>query len=133
MTVILTNTHPSLRQGWQPLCRISEVSANPTAFRLLGQQWVAWKGPDGDVRVFEDRCPHRLAPLSLGVCEGEGVRCGYHGWLYDAAGRCIEIPALEPGATIPPRAQLRAPAAVALDHGMVFVAIEAPLTTAPTL
>ncbi len=133
MTVTLTNTHPSLRQGWQPLCRISEVSANPTAFRLLGEQWVAWKGPDGDVRVFEDRCPHRLAPLSLGVCEGEGVRCGYHGWLYDAAGRCIEIPALGPGATIPPRAQLRAPAAVALDHGMVFVAIEAPLTTAPTL
>lgn len=109
------------------------MTTSPTAFRLLGQAWVTWLTPGGDVRVFEDRCPHRRAPLSLGVCEGDGVRCGYHGWLYDDAGQCVEIPALGDGAVIPPRARLRAPAAVTLDHGMVFVSIDEPLTPAPTL
>jgi phenylpropionate dioxygenase-like ring-hydroxylating dioxygenase large terminal subunit len=133
VTTTISNTHRSLLRGWQPLCRVSEVSSSPTAFRLLGQQWVTWLTPGGDVKVFDDRCPHRLAPLSLGVCEGEGVRCGYHGWLYDVDGRCVEIPALGQDAAIPARARLRSPAAVVLDHGMVFVAVEEPLTSAPIL
>ena len=133
MTATISNTHPSLLRGWHPLCRITEVTSSPTAHRLLGQPWVTWRAPSGDVRVFEDRCPHRRAPLSLGVCEGDGVRCGYHGWLYDVDGRCTEIPALGEGAAIPSRARLRSPAAVALDHGMVFVAIEEPLTPVPSL
>jgi phenylpropionate dioxygenase-like ring-hydroxylating dioxygenase large terminal subunit len=122
-----------MRQSWQPLCRQSEVSKTPTAFKLLGQQWVTWRNPHGDIKVFENRCPHRFAPLSLGTCEGDGVRCGYHGWLFDVDGTCIEIPALGDGSPIPSRAQLRAPAAVSCDHGMVFIAIEQPITDAPTL
>lgn len=133
MDETLTNTHPSLRQGWLPLCRISEVSARPQAFKLLGQQWVTWLDSSGTVRVFEDRCPHRLAPLSLGACEGDGIRCGYHGWVFDAAGDCVEIPALGVDATIPPRARLTGPAQVATDHGMVFIAIDEPFTEPPSL
>lgn len=122
-----------MRRAWQPLCRQSEVTATPTAFKLLGEQWVAWRNPRGDIKVFADRCPHRFAPLSLGSCDGDGVRCGYHGWLFDTDGSCIEIPALGVGSPIPSRAQLRAPSGVALDHGMVFIAIDEPLTNAPTL
>ncbi len=129
----LTNLHPSMRRGWQPLCRQSDVVSTPTAFTLLGQQWVTWRTTDNVVKVFENRCPHRFAPLSLGTCEGDGVRCGYHGWLFDADGSCIEIPALGEGATLPSRAQLRGPAAVALDHGMVFIAVDDPITDIPTL
>jgi nitrite reductase/ring-hydroxylating ferredoxin subunit len=128
----LTNLHPSMRRGWQPLCRQSDVVSTPTAFTLLGQQWVTWRTTDNVVKVFENRCPHRFAPLSLGTCEGDGVRCGYHGWLFDADGSCIEIPALGEGAPLPSRAQLRAPAAVALDHGMVFIAVDHPITDVPT-
>jgi len=129
----LTNLDPSLRRGWLPLCRSSEVSARPQAFKLLGQQWVAWLDGAGTVRVFEDRCPHRRAPLSLGACESDGIRCGYHGWVFDAHGDCVEIPALGVDAIIPSRARLSGPAQVAVDHGMVFIAIDEPFTEPPLL
>lgn len=130
---LFTNTHSSLRRGWLPLCREVEVTNRPSSHKLLGRQWVAWRDPEGEVRVFEDRCPHRMAPLSLGSCEVEGLRCGYHGWLFNAAGECVEIPALGPKATIPPRARLVGPAGVYVDHSMVFIAIEDPVTEPPCL
>jgi vanillate O-demethylase monooxygenase subunit len=85
------------------------------------------------VHVFEDVCPHRLAPLSLGSCEGDQIRCGYHGWVFNSEGECTEIPALGLDATLPPRAKLRKPEGVATAHGLVFIAIETPLTPAPTI
>ena len=112
---------------------MAEVTTTPSAHRLLGEQWVTWRSPNGDVRVFLNRCPHRFAPLSLGTCEGEGVRCGYHGWRFDESGVCVEIPALGDDATIPSRARLEAPAALVISHGMVFVAIDEPITPPPTL
>jgi phenylpropionate dioxygenase-like ring-hydroxylating dioxygenase large terminal subunit len=86
--------------------------------------------------VFADRCPHRGAPLSVGCAEGDGIRCGYHGWRFDAEGVCDEIPALgESGrrgalgaaSLIPPRARLTPVAAVEERLGMVFVALDQPL------
>ena len=133
MATTLSNVDPSLRRGWHALCRLNDVTAVPTSFRLLDEQWVAWRSPGGEVRVFDDACPHRRAPLSLGACEGEGLRCGYHGWLFDEFGNCVEIPALGPDATLPPKARLRAPSQVSLSHGMVFIAVEEPLTPPPTL
>jgi len=100
---------------------------------LLGQQWVTWVDTSGAVRVFEDRCPHRLAPLSLGVCESDGIRCAYHGWVFDSSGDCVEIPALGNDAVIPSRARLAGPAQIAADHGMVFIAIDEPFTEPPLL
>src|SRR5690606_7067984 len=41
-----------------------------------------------------DRCPHRSVPLSFGRCEGDTIRCGYHGWRFDGDGRVLEIPGL---------------------------------------
>ncbi len=55
------------------------------------------------------------------------LQCAYHGWRFDSAGRCVEIPALGPDATLPPAAKLRPAAAVAEAHGMVFVAPEQPI------
>lgn len=99
----------------------------------MGEDWVVWRGPNGKVNVFRDLCPHRLAPLSIGKCEGDNIRCGYHGWVFNTSGDCVEIPALGDDATIPPRAKLSAPAGVHESHGMVFIAPEEPLTPAPTL
>jgi vanillate O-demethylase monooxygenase subunit len=99
----------------------------------LGEQWVVYRTPSSEVVVFLDVCPHRLAPLSLGTCEGDTLRCGYHGWRYDPTGQCVEIPALGDDAVIPARARLVAPAGVIESHGMVFIAPEAPLTARPTL
>lgn len=131
MSSVLTNLDPSLRKGWLPLCRSQDATGNPTAFSLLDQQWVVWRTPQGEVKVFEDVCPHRLAPLSLGTCEGDEIRCGYHGWKFNQDGVCVEIPALGPNASLPPKARLKAPFAVIERHLMVFIAIEEPFATEP--
>ena len=156
-TLALGNTHPALRRCWHPVARSAEVTDRPARTMLLGEPWVLVRiGPGGEVRAFLDRCPHRQAPLSLGCCApsapsapaapgapsagpprptaapaagppGLHLQCAYHGWRFDEAGRCVEIPALGPRATIPPKARLTAAHGVAERHGMVFLAPDAPL------
>jgi len=133
MTSGLRNLDVRLRRAWHPLCRADEVTSTPRSFTLLAQQYVAYRSDTGEVCVFLDRCPHRLAPLSLGSCEGANLRCAYHGWVFDAQGACVEIPALGRDATVPPRARLSGPAAVAESHSMVFIAPEDPLTPLPRI
>lgn len=127
----LTNTDRALRRAWHPLCRSQDVTDTPRSFALLGERYVVYRSPDGTARVFYDRCPHRFAPLSLGSCEGERLRCVYHGWVFDEDGVCVEIPALGADATLPPRARLSGPAGVHESHSMLFVAPEEPMTPAP--
>jgi vanillate O-demethylase monooxygenase subunit len=126
----LNNCHPALRQCWHPVARSSEITDRLARVRLLGEPWVVYRSESG-LAAFRDRCPHRLAPLSLGDLTDGVLRCAYHGWCFDPAGRCIEIPALGPGATLPPRAKLQAAAGVTERHGLVFLAPEAPLTPLP--
>ena len=128
----LHNTHPALRRCWHPVARSADVTDRPVRTVLLGEPWVLVR-VDGRLRAFVDRCPHRLAPLSIGECDGGTLRCGYHGWRFDASGRCVEIPALGPEATIPPRARLVGADSVEERHGMVFLAPEAPLTPLGTV
>ncbi len=129
----LRNLNPALSHAWHPLCRSSEVTTSPRAFTLLAETYVAYRHADGSLRVFVNRCPHRFAPLSLGSCEGDQLRCVYHGWLFDADGVCVEIPALGKGASIPSRARLIGPKAVDESHGMVFVAPLEPKTPLPMI
>ncbi|WP_238147306.1 Rieske 2Fe-2S domain-containing protein [Rhizorhabdus dicambivorans] len=51
-----------------------------------------WRSEPGQLHGLQDRCDHRLAPLSLGRCEGERLRCMYHGLLFEPDGRVVEIP-----------------------------------------
>ena len=122
----LGNCHPGLRRCWHPVARCSEVSDRPVRVRLLGEAWVLVR-VGGTLRAFVDRCPHRLAPLSIGCSHGDTLACAYHGWRFDGEGRCVEIPALGSGGAIPPRARLEAAHGVTERHGMVFLAPEAPL------
>jgi phenylpropionate dioxygenase-like ring-hydroxylating dioxygenase large terminal subunit len=73
------------------------------ALRILGEPIVLWRTPR-EVVALADRCAHRLAPLSLGRCEAERLRCMYHGLLYDPQGQCVQIPGQE---VIPPGARVR--------------------------
>jgi vanillate O-demethylase monooxygenase subunit len=132
MTDGLRHLDPVLRRAWHPLCRSSEATNRPAAFRLLDTPYVVFRDGAGDVKVFEDRCPHRRAPLSLGTCEGATLRCLYHGWAFDHEGRCVEIPS-QGNSPISSRAVLSAPFGVAERHGIVFVAPESPVSPLPTL
>jgi vanillate O-demethylase monooxygenase subunit len=133
MTRGLRNLDPALRHAWHPLCRANEVDNQPRRFTLLAEHYVAYRSSEGQLRVFHDRCPHRLAPLTLGHCEGENLRCAYHGWVFDAQGTCVEIPAQGEDATIPARAKLSGPARVYESHAMIFVAPLEPRTPTPNI
>lgn len=132
---VLTNVDPSLRSAWHPVLRLADLGDDPVPVRLLGEEWVVVR-LDGEVSVFADRCPHRLAPLSAGHVErADGtpdvLRCGYHGWCFEATGSCSSIPALGPGAKLPPRSRAVTPAAVAEHLGLVWIAPEAPRAPLP--
>ena len=131
-TRMLSNTDRGLRRAWHAVARSNEVSTTPHKTRLLGTDWVLVRLPDAaggeTLAAFVDQCPHRLAPLSSGFVDGSLLRCGYHGWCFDATGACREIPTLGDSEHVPPRAVATVPAALAERHGMVFLAPEAPRT-----
>ncbi len=121
----LDNEHPALRRCWHPVARNSEIGRDPVHIRLLGEDWVLVR-LGGRLAAFVDRCPHRLAPLSAGSVDGEVLRCGYHGWCFDATGACTSIPSLGTE-KIPPRAGVATPAGVTESQGLVFLAPEPPV------
>lgn len=93
-----------VRNAWYAAAWGEELSETPLARTLLGEKVVLYRGASGAVGALEDMCPHRMAPLSMGEVEGDNLRCGYHGLLFDCTGRCQEIPG-QPN--IPPRAHAR--------------------------
>jgi vanillate O-demethylase monooxygenase subunit len=114
------------------VARTSEIGEDPVRVELLGEPYVVYRA-GAELVAFADRCPHRLAPLSLGHREDRHLRCAYHGWCFDETGRCVDIPALGPGASLPPTARLRPPAALCERFGIVFMAPEAPLVDLPSI
>src|SRR6185369_412886 len=94
-----------LRDAWYVAAWSQELEeGKPLAVSVLGEPVVLWRSAD-DIHALEDRCVHRLAPLSLGRCEGHRLRCMYHGFLYGTDGVVQEIPG-QP--VIPPTARVRA-------------------------
>ncbi len=89
----------------------------PVGTTLLGEPIVIWRNADNVLTALADRCVHRLAPLSLGRCEGAKLRCMYHGLLYDRGGAVTEIPGQD---LIPPQAKVRA-YPVCEKHSWVWV------------
>lgn len=82
-----------------------ELQDKPLARTYLDRAVVLFRTPDGAVAALEDRCCHKELPLSCGNVEERGLRCGYHGLLFEQGGQCIEIPGQE---RIPPKARVRA-------------------------
>jgi phenylpropionate dioxygenase-like ring-hydroxylating dioxygenase large terminal subunit len=80
--------------------------AKPYAMQIMGEPIVLYRPEGGSgVVALADRCVHRMAPLSLGRCEGDKLRCMYHGLLFARDGTVVEIPGQE---KIPPQARVRA-------------------------
>ena len=62
------------------------------AVRLLGEDLTLFRAADGQVGLIGDRCPHRLTEMKYGIPDNGGLRCCYHGWMFDPAGRCVDTP-----------------------------------------
>ncbi|CAM9218430.1 unnamed protein product [Scytosiphon promiscuus] len=84
---------------WYPVLTVKDADPGRAhAVQLLGKDLVVWKDKDGRWSCFDDRCPHRAAPLTEGRVEADGsLLCAYHAWRFDADGKCLSIPQSDRG------------------------------------
>ncbi|MBC6440180.1 MAG: aromatic ring-hydroxylating dioxygenase subunit alpha [Rhodospirillales bacterium] len=81
-----------LRRYWQPVNIADELGVMPKLIRVLGEQLVLFRDKSGRIGLVHKNCPHRRASMEFGVCETRGIRCCYHGWLFDVDGTILEAP-----------------------------------------
>ena len=84
-----------LRRHWHPLCLSKDLRDLPYPVRMLGEDLVAFRLPDGSTGLVARVCPHRCASLEYAQVRPHGLMCSYHGWAFDTRGRCTDMP-LEP-------------------------------------
>ncbi len=125
MTSVLRNDSPGLRRGWHPVMRANELTDQPVRVELFGDAWVLVR-LNGLLSVFVDKCPHRNARLSDGCIVGDRLQCPFHGWEFDASGKCAHIPALGLGATVPPTSHLQLGARIQEKYDIIWLAPETP-------
>ena len=84
-----------LRRYWQPVALAEELDGTKPmkAVRLLGQDMVLFRDDKGQLGLLDRDCPHRGADLAFGRIEDGGIRCAFHGWLFNIKGECLETPA----------------------------------------
>ncbi|MDJ0557199.1 MAG: Rieske 2Fe-2S domain-containing protein [Microcoleaceae cyanobacterium MO_207.B10] len=89
-------TNFSWTKQWYPVTPISYLdSSHPTPITLLGKRLVIWRDKQQKWIAMDDACPHKLAKLSLGSIDQNGdLMCRHHGWCFDGAGKCTNIPML---------------------------------------
>ena len=81
-----------LRRFWQPICFSDELHDLPRRVTILGEDLVAFRDFRGAVGLLELHCPHRGTSLEFGLVSERGLRCCYHGWLFDVDGTILEMP-----------------------------------------
>lgn len=81
-----------LRRYWHPIAHSKEIGELPREIRVLGEDLIIYRDKQGTVGLLYPRCVHRGTTLLYGKVEDNGIRCCYHGWLFDAEGHCVEMP-----------------------------------------
>jgi len=92
------------RRFWQPVLlsqELPEPDGPPLRVKIFGEDLIAFRDSGGRVGLLDPVCPHRGANLFFGRNEQGGIRCAYHGWKFDVAGRCLDMP------TMPPESRFR--------------------------
>ena len=82
-----------LRRFWHPVAFSEDLKDLPRRIRVMGEDLVVFRDKSGRVGLLELHCSHRGTSLEFGVVSERGIRCCYHGWLYDVDGRILETPA----------------------------------------
>jgi phenylpropionate dioxygenase-like ring-hydroxylating dioxygenase large terminal subunit len=121
---------PVLLDDWHPVAAGAKIIVGALEpVRLLDRELVLWRGSDGQVHAWQDRCPHRGTRLSMGRIESDHVICAYHGWRFAGSGRCVQFPAL-PGLTPPATACARS-YRVEERYGLIWVCVGNPNRAIP--
>ncbi|MDO8875940.1 MAG: aromatic ring-hydroxylating dioxygenase subunit alpha [Pseudolabrys sp.] len=105
---LITRTGPAtpagrlMRQYWQPAALVDELSGNRPVkpVRLFGEDLVIFKDDKDRYGLIGRRCPHRGTDLAYGRLEDGGLRCAFHGWLFDVNGKCLQTPAEPDGSNL---------------------------------
>ena len=94
-----------LRRYWHPVAAAAELTDDKPIrpVKMLGEELVVYRDKRGKYGLVGEHCPHRLASLAYGRVDEEGIRCRYHGWKFEASGRCLEQPAEPAGSTFKDR------------------------------
>jgi len=121
-----------LRRYWLPAALSSELvhDGAPLRVRMLGEHLVAFRDSNGAVGLVDAFCPHRRAPMFLARNEQCGLRCVYHGWKFDKAGQCLDMPT-EPKDS-PMRARMRIKAYPTWEGGGMVWAYMGPAAEIPS-
>jgi phthalate 4,5-dioxygenase len=131
-TELLVRTAPGtpcgelMRRYWQPVALTSELppDGDPVALTVLHEDVVLFRDDRGRPGLLDRMCAHRGADLSYGRCEDGGLRCIYHGWLFDVDGRCREQPGEPAGSTF--RERVRQPSYPCREAGGLVFAYMGP-------
>jgi len=96
-----------LRHYWQPAALTEELGQERPVVpvRLLGEDLVLFRDQQARLGLVGRHCPHRGTDLAYARCEDRGLRCVFHGWLFDTTGQCLETPAEPEGSRM--HAQIR--------------------------
>jgi 5,5'-dehydrodivanillate O-demethylase len=82
-----------LRRYWHPIATTVDLDRDPVRrVRLMGESLTLYRSEGGELGLIAERCPHRGVDLEYGIPDAKGLRCPYHGWLFNAEGRCLEMP-----------------------------------------
>jgi 5,5'-dehydrodivanillate O-demethylase len=93
-----------MRRYWHPIATTSKLVDEPVrAIKILCESLVLYRDRGGTLGLIQESCPHRRVNLLYGIPEQTGLRCPYHGWLFDETGRCLEQPAEAPDSTFKDR------------------------------
>ena len=118
-----------MRRYWQPVCLAADLKDLPKKVKILGEELIAFRDGRGKAGLLFFRCSHRGSSLEYGRVEERGLRCCYHGWLYDVEGNVLEMP-LEP-APNPFLKQIQHPCYPVREFGGLVFAYLGPLERMP--
>ncbi|HTE83395.1 MAG TPA: Rieske 2Fe-2S domain-containing protein [Dehalococcoidia bacterium] len=121
-----------MRQYWLPALLASELpepDGRPVRLRLLCENLIGFRDSAGKAGILQNNCPHRGASLFFGRNEDHGLRCVYHGWKFDASGRCVDMPNEPPESNF--RDKVQAVAYPTEEHGGIVWTYMGPRNEPP--
>ena len=125
-----TPTGEMLRRYWHPFALATDATDTPRKVELLGEDLILFRDGRGEVGLVHARCCHRGTTLYYGKVEEQGIRCCYHGWLFDTEGRTLDMPCEVDGGRH--RDRYRQPWYPVVDyHGMLFAYMGPPQLKPP--